>query len=205
MASLIMHLCVAKALINENKIDTSKENEFLLGTLIPDFALIPNAHYRTSEGGKRFFNITEFREKYIDKLKTEPLYLGYYLHLVQDVIFRDMMYNKYSWDPKKKGNIPLLYGDYRKLNSYFCEKYSITEDILKGIEPYSRMAEKGFIYEHFYLKDCLINDITVKESGNYFFLTPEIAEEFVCKAVAACIAELEGEGINEREYAWTGT
>jgi len=207
MASLIMHLCVAKALINENKIEKGSENEFLLGTLIPDFALVPNAHYRTSENGKSFFDITRFRKKYINKIKIEPLYLGYYLHLVQDVIFRDMMYNKYSWNPKNKGNISLLYGDYRRLNVYLSEKYLIDIAMIKDLDPYARSAAGEFIYEHFYLKDCLATDLTVKEEGDYFFLTPEISEEFLDRAKELCIYELNalecGNGyIDEKSYGW---
>lgn len=207
MASLIMHLCAAKALINENKIEGERENEFLLGTLIPDFSLVPNAHYRTRSNGKRFFNISQFREKYIDKIKTEPLYLGYYLHLVQDVVFRDMMYNEYSWDPKKKGNVTLLYGDYRKLNSYLCEKYLLSEDIIKSFEPCLKAAAKEFIFEPFYLKDCLINDFSIKETGDHYFLTPGISHKFLQKSLDICIAELtalekESGFINETDYAW---
>lgn len=207
MASLIMHLCAAKGLINDNKADTNKENEFLLGTLIPDFALIPNAHYRNTKDGKRFFDITKFREKYIGKIKSDSLYLGYYLHLVQDVVFRDMMYNKYRWNPKKKGNIVLLYGDYRRLNGYLSEKYSVTADMIKGLDPFSKRAAKEFVYEHFYLKDCLKNDLTHKEKGEYFFLDCDIAEEFLQRAREACISELfaleKGEGyIDEIKFSW---
>ncbi|MBR5514776.1 MAG: zinc dependent phospholipase C family protein [Clostridia bacterium] len=203
MASLIMHLCVAKELINENLIEKEKENEFLLGTLLPDFALMPNAHYRETEKGKRFFNITKFREEYIKRIKNESLYLGYYLHLVQDIVFRDIMYNKYFWNPHIPGNVQRLYGDYRKLNSCLSEKYMLSDDILKEFESLCKYAAKEFVYEHFYLKECIKKDFGVKENGEYYFLTPDIAYEFLERALEACKQEIkaldEGSGhINER-------
>lgn len=206
MASLIMHLTVAQKMINENKIKKDTEYQFLLGTVLPDFCLSANAHYRCSEGGKRFFNISKFREKHLDKIKKDPLYLGYYLHLVQDIIFRDLMYNKYNWDPTIPGNVAKLYGDYRKLNSYLIKKYSLSSDIIKRLDDIYKEALKEFIYEPMYLKDELKKDFSIKEEGDFFFYTPEMTEEFIDKATALCISELlainNNSGyMNEMEYS----
>ena len=203
MASLIMHLCVAKNINAE----FDNDSDFILGTLLPDFVLERNAHFRDSEGEKRFFNISAFREANYEKIKNDSLYLGYYLHLVQDVAFRKLVYNKYSWNPHIAGNVERLYGDYRKLNSLLAEEFLLNCNIIKAVEKSSKKALKDFIYEPMYMRDCLMGDLENKETGDFFFLTPEKAYEFILCATELClneVAALEGNAphIDEKKHAW---
>ena len=62
MASLIMHLCVAKNINAE----FDNDSDFILGTLLPDFVLEQNAHFRDSEGEKGFL-ISLLSERLITK------------------------------------------------------------------------------------------------------------------------------------------
>ena len=39
----------------------------------------------------------------------DALYFGYYLHLIQDLIFRRLMYEDYHWNPVPDGNVLRLH------------------------------------------------------------------------------------------------
>ncbi|SFP84429.1 hypothetical protein SAMN04487928_109119 [Butyrivibrio proteoclasticus] len=38
-------------------------------------------------------------------MRQDDLYLGYYLHLVQDMCYRHFVYDKYHWNPMIPGNV----------------------------------------------------------------------------------------------------
>lgn len=205
MASIIMHLAVSENIIKHG--NTLDRDRLLFGTILPDYAFEENAHYKKVEGDRKFFNITKFRAEYGDKINTNAIYLGYYLHLVQDMVFRDFMYNTHGWDPSVPGNVSRLYGDYRRLNGYLIDKFSLSTDILKNTD-YIPSEE----YPDFTLNKAELIKETEKhlgrcEEGDYFFFTPDMANDFIEKATAACLNELsalKGEKayLNEKEYSW---
>ncbi len=62
-------------------------------------------------------------------MKADDLYLGYYLHLIQDLLYRHFMYDRYHWNPKPDGNIERLHDDYKQINAYVISKYGLHSDI----------------------------------------------------------------------------
>ena len=82
-----------------------------------------------SDTGKRSYNLTEYKEKFGNLLKVDDLYLGYYLHLIQDLLYRHFMYDRYHWNPKSDGNIERLHDDYKQINAYVISKYGLYIDI----------------------------------------------------------------------------
>ena len=52
----------------------------------------------------------------------DPLYLGYYLHLVQDIVFREVFYLDHGWKVDSPQKVERLYDDYRIHNTWAIEK-----------------------------------------------------------------------------------
>ena len=207
MASIIIHMAVTQNLLDTCGIDENRD-EYLFGTILPDYNFKENHHYKDTRGERRFFNLTRFREEFGNKLE-DPIYLGYYLHLVQDTVFRDLMYNIHGFSPLEKENVLKLYGDYQRLNSYLARKYSIPVELLKNTDIISAHRYPDFILNKAELTEETekYHNINICPDGDYFFFTPEMADEYIRLACDACISELsalkgKGEHINELDYSW---
>ncbi len=128
MGSRIMHLAIANELLTEYP-DLDR-NRFLFGTLLPDAATEGNSHARIDVcGGMRTYDLTGFRRQHAGRLNTDALYLGFYLHLIQDMVFRQFVYGACRWDPAPPGNIERLHRDYAILNGYLIGKYRLSPDV----------------------------------------------------------------------------
>ena len=63
-----------------------------------------------------------FRDRYGKYMKKDDLYLGYYLHLIQDMLYRRVMYGEHGWNSSVPGNVEKLYRDYEILNEYVSDE-----------------------------------------------------------------------------------
>ena len=133
MASRIMHMAVTK--IIAEKWEIKDRNRLLLGAVLPDVYREGDTSHeshlkiRIRGGGWVTYDLTSFKEGYGERMKEDRLYLGYYLHLVQDLVYRDFVYNEYHWNPTAAGNIERLHNDYRLINSYIIEKYGLGNEL----------------------------------------------------------------------------
>ncbi len=207
MASIIIHMAVTVNVLDLCGIDTHRD-EYLVGTILPDYVLEENAHYKDLVGERKFFNLTRFREEHSNKLD-DPVYMGYYLHLVQDMVFRDFMYNTHGFSPAERKNVLKLYGDYQRLNAHLARKYSIPVELLKNIDIISPDRYPDFTMNKAKLAEETekYHNINICPEGEYSFFTPEMADEYVRCAGEACLHEIsalkgETEHINEINYSW---
>ena len=121
MASRIIHLAITNEL--SQQYNFSNIDGLYFGTIIPDGVssrqdyILSHFKLRISDTGKRSYNLTEYKEKFGNLLKVDDLYLGYYLHLIQDLLYRHFMYDRYHWNPKSDGNIERLHDDYKQINA----------------------------------------------------------------------------------------
>lgn len=210
MASRIIHLAITNELIS--KCEFNDIERLRLGAIIPDgvsnrdeYSL---SHFKLKiNDDERTYDLTKFRNLFKDKMMTDDLYLGYYLHLIEDLIFRNFVYDKYKWDPRPEGNVERLYEDYRQINSYLINKYSMQSDILvpSGFEKEEINKVAVFDVHKFieeYKKD--FEAVTYKDR---FFFTDNMAEEFISQAADLCKKELDAlkngkEFFNEYEWSW---
>lgn len=116
MASRIMHLAIAGGVAQKTEIKDIKR--FRLGIVLPD-AYSPEVNTEIShlkinilEGTKKTYKLAYFRETYADEIIKDSLYLGYYMHLIQDILYRKFVYDKYKWNPMIEGNVKRLHNDY---------------------------------------------------------------------------------------------
>ena len=127
MASSIMHLSVAAELAQKHEFKDLERLKF--GVILPDAGEGQKGHLGKHIWGfnKKAYNFELFREKFGELMKTDDLYLGYYLHLVQDICYRHFVYDKYKWNPMIPGNVEKLHKDYRILPYLYpvpsCSKY----------------------------------------------------------------------------------
>ena len=128
MASRILHLAAAKLILDEHP--AADEKRFRLGSILPDAGERVSAHFRVRiDGGtKTMMALGGFRARFADKMD-DPLYLGYYLHLVQDIVFRKVFYLDHGWKVDSPQKVERLYDDYRILNTWAIEKFALREDL----------------------------------------------------------------------------
>ena len=210
MASRILHLAVADALLKEFDIDDPAR--FLLGSVLPDAKIDSRLralpHYQSIlPNGLITYKLKEFLSVYGSKMMDDSLYLGYYLHLIQDIFYRRYMYALPNWDARIWENVLKLHSDYRKINRYIIE----TRGLENGISLPSNFSEEdinlrfefdaeGFLRE-------LEGDFACCNQGEYHFFTPEMADEYLDIAIEQCRKELRAirEGLpllDEIQMAW---
>ena len=207
MASSIMHVAISTGVLRA--FPDIERNRFLLGSMFPDAAGPGNGHRKINvcDGTKKTYDLPGFRRQFAEQLKHDPLYLGYYLHLVQDLVFRVYVYRTHHWDPMPEGNRERLHNDYAITNSYIIERYGLTPDLEL---PEGIASEPLFADENFDLGGFLESYHTYfgkKVDGDIFFFTKEMADECIAMCLSRCIAEVQairtGTGfIDEIEYAW---
>ena len=199
MASSLMHMAVSK-----NFIDEIKHPDLLyLGCVLVD-AGGQESHFRAqTENGSKFYDLNRFRTAYGDRLLTDDFVLGYYMHLLQDMTYRTFVYQEHGWNPRLPGNVERLYNDYRLLNSHLVEKYDFRPlnlpESLKGHPLLSERAER-FLME-------MKPQFEPYREGEYFFLTPNMAAEYIERTAKVCKRELaalrDGHfAIDPMEYAY---
>lgn len=104
MASTIMHLSIADEI--SKQIEIKDINRFRIGSIITDAYMnrydrkISHFKDKIENGSKVIIKLREFREKYADKIVNDDLYLGYYMHLIQDILYRQFVYGEYNWNPR---------------------------------------------------------------------------------------------------------
>lgn len=207
MASRIIHLaitdCVSKTYACKDK------NRLRLGCVLPDAARNGNSHMKIliCNGTKKTYDLTGFRMAFLEKMLEDDLYLGYYLHLVQDILFRRFVYGRYHWNPRPEGNAEKLHNDYSLINRYVIEKYGVLNNLTippsLETEP---ICKENYIDAHQFLDD-LKADFNSTPVGKIFFFTREMADEFIEYAIEKCRHEIyalfhESEYIDEIALAW---
>lgn len=207
MASRIMHLAITDCIAR--KYGCKDKNRLELGSILPDAATSGNSHLRImiSGGTKKTYDLTGFRSEFLSKMLEDDLYLGYYLHLVQDLCFRNFVYHRYNWDPFPSGNVERLHNDYALLNQYVVQKYALLNTITVPSSFHEEPLHKlGCFLIHEFLAD-MKSDFQNCLTGTAFFFTREMADEFIAYACEKCEEELSSllNGLNcvdERAMAW---
>lgn len=192
MASGIVHLAITEKVCGSYTCKDRKRLDF--GIVLPDFSGDRQmAHCREVVWGrnKRTYDLNGFRIRFGERLFRDDLYLGYYLHLVQDVVYRHFVYDRYHWNPLIPGNVERLHNDYAIQNRYVRERYALSDDLVipEGFagEEINRIAE-------FYpdgLLEAMAGYFRNDGEGEIFFFTKEMTDEYIAEAAETCIRELE--------------
>lgn len=207
MASRIMHLAITDCITKTYR--CKDKNRLYLGSILPDAAISGNSHLRIfiSGGAKKTYDLTGFRSDFLSKMLEDDLYLGYYLHLIQDLHFRNFVYHRYHWDPLPPGNVERLHRDYALLNQYVVQKYALLNTITVPSSFHKELLNKlGCFAIDAFLAD-MRSDFQSCLTGTVFFFTKEMADEFIAYACEKCEQEIQSllngsDCVDERAMAW---
>ena len=160
-----------------------------------------------SDVGKITYDLTKYLALFRDKMQADDLYLGYYLHLIQDMVYRDFVYHEHHWNPMIPGNVERLHNDYRIINTYVIKQYRLQNDIVMPDDMEKESIFNLYPFGIYHLLEELNADFAKEVTGDIFFFTEEMADLFISKAANVCLKEIEalhrGERyIDEFQWAW---
>lgn len=197
MAQRIIHLLFGEMLVKRAKVNNC--NRFLLGSILPDAYVNPEARGRThfirqtEDEQYVYFDFKEFQDQYGDLMRTDDFYLGYYMHLVQDALYRKFLYKDYDFREivKCHSNVAILHNDYLLLNSYIIKKYGIKNTVKliaafekEPINDVATFSINGFL-------ESLKSEFEECAKGKTQLLTESMLDEFVEKYSTLCVIEIE--------------
>ncbi len=209
MASSIIHLAVTGELMKKR--DFRDPGRLRFGSVLPDAGDSKVSHLRRQlDGTRRMLDFATFREEFGELMLQDDLYLGYYLHLIQDMCFRHLLYDKYHWNPWSPGNVDRLHRDYAIGNGYVIRKYNLRNDISfpAGFEdePLNRICT----FDTAELLRMMSLYFSYVEEGEIFFFTNDMADEYISEAAEVCLGEVDalfhgGKLTDGLESSWDST
>ena len=193
-----------------NQIILTDKKRFLLGSILPDAIDVSyrnTTHYKVKTDTHKYLDFDAFRNIYFDQILHDDLYLGYYMHLVEDAFYRTYIYNDRFTMPRTRDEVPVLHNDYHILNSYIVKKYGITNILGNTFslenEPLCEIAP--FLIDEFLWE--MAYDFSEQTEGNTVFLTENMLDEYIKTYIPLAIEEAtcirSGSTIlRATDYAW---
>lgn len=209
MAQRTIHYLFGELLSKQVKLKDKKR--FLLGSIIPDAYVDVKfrdvTHYKVKGEEGTYLDFHKFLEDYFELIQEDDLYLGYYMHLVEDAVYRKFFYNEHSKMPKSKDDVKRLHMDYHILNRYIVDKYDFKNELCESANLYQGEFEEIAEFRvHEFLKE-LEQDFQEDVVGETFYITEEMVDEFVERYLPLVINEIECVKLgklclNPMEYKW---
>ena len=208
MAQRTIHYLFGEMISGQIKLTDKKR--FLLGSILPD-AIDPadrsTSHFKVKTDAYKYFDFAAFRNQYFDLMLRDDLYLGYYMHLVEDAFYRAFFYTDRYTMPRSKAEVPVLHNDYHILNGYIVRKYQL-HNILDSTfslenEPICHIAPFR-IGEFLREMAC---DFTEQTEGEPVFLTKDSLDAYVNTYPPLAIEEANSirsgsSLLTPTDYAW---
>ncbi len=190
MASSIIHLAVTGELIKQRQF--TDVNRLRFGAVLPD-AGHGSSHMKiyVAGGHRKTYDLEGFRSIYGGLMKKDDLYLGYYLHLIQDLVYRHFVYDKHHWDPHTPGNVEKLHRDYTIGNTYVINKYGLSNDLAVPTDFDAEPINRICVFDTDGLMQRMAEYFIHVPDDDIFFFTKEMADEYIAEAVDCCIRELD--------------
>lgn len=191
MASSIMHYAITCELIKKKQFNNPDRLKF--GSILADAGYNGNSHMKISVAGghKKTYDLDGYRSLFGELMKKDDLYLGYYLHLIQDLIFRHFVYDKYHWNSLVPGNVDKLHRDYEISNFYVTQKYNLKNEIVLPRDFENELINRISSFNLDKLVQDMNSYFVPVEVDDIFFFTKEMADEYISEAVEFCSQELD--------------
>ena len=193
MASRLMHLAVAEMLLeNENIRDAGR---FRLGCILPDAKIDSDLrdapHFqRLLPDGMVTCGLKKYLELFGEKALRDDLYLGYYMHLIMDMVYRRYMYALPFWDARIPENVRKLHADYRRLNRYIIESRRLENRVPKPENFSDEAINLMFDFDINRFLHELQLDFELGAEGDFQVFSADMAEDFFLLAYETCCVEL---------------
>lgn len=191
MASSIIHYAITNEIIKARGFDNPAR--LRLGAILPDFGYQGNSHLKISVAGghKRTYDFEGFREMFGERMRKDELYLGYYLHLVQDILFRHFLFERYHWNPTLPGNAEKLNRDYSIGNAYVVKKYQLKKELAIPSDFEKESLHRICAFDLGKLQESMDAYMDSQDDGDIFFFTNDMTDEFISEATEFCLKETE--------------
>ena len=181
--------------IISQQVDLKNKNRFLLGSVLPDaYCDVKDrdvTHFMVREEHGKYVDFQAFLERYYDQIQKDDLYLGYYIHLVEDAFYRNLFHNKYRKTPHSMEEVKRLHTDYHILNAYIVKKYGLqneldtTDDLPEEIfHEIADFRVKEFLAE-------MAEDFREDIAGETYYITEKMVDEFVEDYLSLALQEIE--------------
>ena len=209
MAQRTIHYVFGEMIAKE--ISLENKERFLLGSIMPDAIEGPDrdkSHFKVRTEFHTCFDFEAFRARFLDKMLSDDLYMGYYMHLMEDAFYR-VYFQRYGFPmPSTPEEVKRLHHDYHVLNAYVVEKYGIhnilNADLISPDEPIRTIAK--FRIPQFL--DETAGDFTEQTTGKTVFLTKAMVDQFIETYVPLAVEEVKRlksglPGVQVKNYVWT--
>ena len=207
MASSIIHYAITSELIRRRQFKDPQRLK--LGSVLVDYGINGIDHLKKAVAGghKKTYDLEGYRKQFGGLMKEDDLYLGYYLHLIQDLIYRHFVYDKYHWNPGIPGNVEKLHRDYVIGNYYVVLKYDLKNDLVIPADFANESINRICPFDTESLMQDMDSYFVPVEEDDIFFFTKEMTDEYISEAVDHCIRELDTlgsgkEGTDAYLLAW---
>ena len=215
MAQRTIHYMIGEELIRRSGGAVRDVDRFRIGNLLPDAieGLKDRAltHYQEDirRDGKllRISDFERFRREFAPLVERDGLYLGYYMHLVEDACYR-MFWKKVGLQERQmtREKVAVLHNDYHLLNAYIVRSRGLRDEIVFP-ENFDREPVKR-IYP-FLLRDFLAEmrgDFSENPQGETRYITERHVELYVSEYLGLCCEALrrvlDGDPLDPAELAW---
>ena len=192
MAQRTVHYALGERLIGCGVHDP---NRFRMGNLLPDAyeggAEIRRAtHFiRPIENGEmtRYCDFEAFRARFARKVSEDDLYLGYYLHLIEDALYRVfLMQKRVKANIRSAADVSFLHEDYHLLNPYIVRRYGLKREV----EPIPAFEREEIRRVHPFRQEAVLeglaSDFEERRTGKTVFMTERLTDEFIDAATRPC-------------------
>jgi len=214
MAQRTIHLLLGKIMLEQVKI--KNPDRFLLGNVLPDaiesLSLRNTSHFikELEQEDKWYFDLYGFREQYGDLMVVDDLYLGYYMHLVEDTLYRKFLYRDYQFAShfKTEEEIRTLHNDYRLLNMHIVKRYGLKNEVERPMDfEIERINEVVPFCLDDFLKEMSKDFLPFDNGTTTALLTEDLLDEFIEKYANLCVEEYEAvkngkEYLQLKDYKW---
>lgn len=209
MAQRTIHYLFGELLAKEIKIQD--KNRFLFGSVLPDAYTEGSkrdvTHFRIKDEEYIYFDFEAFRLKYDQLISTDELYLGYYMHLIEDAFYRKYIQEAQLRMPSCLDEVAILHHDYHLLNTHVVNRYKIKDTIIipENFEDEPICKLTSFSPEEF-ISD-MANDFIETPTGTTCFLTEQNVDEFITAYLEPASIEMQAvkEGkhyLKVEDYRW---
>lgn len=209
MAQRMIHYLFGELL--SERINVKDKNRFLLGSVLPDAYIEGHergiTHFICNSDQQVYFDFEQFRKQFKELIRVDALYMGYYMHLVEDAFYRKFIQDNQLKRPCCQAEIILLHNDYHLLNSYIVKKYTISNTIVKPKDFDEESIGTLAKYDVDKLIKDMEHDFIEEPKGNSNFITENLLDEFVDKYMIFAIKEMQAllsdkKYLKPVDYAW---
>lgn len=208
MCTWIVHLRIADACIKRRLIPDEYKTEFVIGSVAPDcgygtkdaantFDPPPTVTHLAPDGNKRYCGYAAFYDTYLCGKPRNDAYffaLGYYIHLVCDVLWSVGIYapvtERYKSDIESDPSfITQIKSDWQKLDFAFLRKHP-------DFEPYGLLCKNQAVRDYMpfyepgqlttqtrYIADYYRNFNNSDANPITLYLSESEVEDFICRAM----------------------